>query len=618
MQGKKLRHLCVAALVTLAVISLSSSAHAYPNGISGVSGKSGSTCTMCHSTGSAVPTVIISGPTTVTSGSTNTYTLSNNGTPNSGLDVAATQGTFTAGSTTQVMNSEITHLAALTITPLSWTFSWTAPTVTSTTTVTMYGASISGGFGGSTGSTSLVITVNPPAVAPSISMQPANQTVTAGQTATFSVTAAGTAPLSYQWRKNGANISGASSSSYTTPATTTADSGSTFSVVVSNSAGSVTSNNATLTVNAAAVAPSIAMQPANQTVTAGQTATFSVTAAGTAPLSYQWRKNGANISGASSSSYTTPATTTADSGSTFSVVVSNSVGSVTSNNATLTVSAAPPPSSGATVLVSPSRLVFYAEGSTTPAPKTIVVSSNTGSALNFTAEVYGGSWLSVNPSAGTTRAKLTASAYATGLTAGTYSCVVKITANGITKRVAVVLVVAAGNDGAESSDSLVLPFTFDPGGQRMANAAWTDGSGVPFPSKTDPTNQGLVLAKSTSGPPTAIAGAAFKGAAGSQLTQLGFDLRSGSECSAHAPQFVVITADEVVHTANCADGNVQSLSVAGWKRVSFDPTNSKQLSPAVPTGTAVKTVALVMDQTVGTGIAVLDNINVNGTFIGKQ
>ena len=86
--------------------------------------------------------------------------------------------------------------------------------------------------------------------------------------------------------------------------------------------------------------PSIAMQPANQTVTVGQTATFSVTATGTAPLSYQWQKNGSNISGAASASYTTPATTAADNGSTFQVVVSNSAGNITSAAATLTVTAA--------------------------------------------------------------------------------------------------------------------------------------------------------------------------------------------------------------------------------------------------------------------------------------
>lgn len=178
-------------------------------------------------------------------------------------------------------------------------------------------------------------------VAPSIGLQPTSQTVTAGQTATFSVSAAGTAPFSYQWRKNSTNISGATNASYTTPATTSADNGEKFDVVVSNSAGSVTSAQASLTVSAATVAPSITTQPANQSVAAGQTATFSVGASGTAPLSYQWRKNSVNISGATSSSYTTPATTSSDNGEKFDVVVSNSVGNATSNQATLTVSAAP-------------------------------------------------------------------------------------------------------------------------------------------------------------------------------------------------------------------------------------------------------------------------------------
>src|SRR6202008_3245763 len=135
---------------------------------------------------------------------------------------------------------------------------------------------------------------------------------------TFAVVAGGTAPLSYQWQKNGAAIAGATLSSYTIPATATSDSGSAFTVVVTNSAGTVTSLAATLTVNPAPVAPTITTQPASQTVTAGQTATFAVVAAGTAPLSYQWRKNGVAIPGATSSSYTTLATTTSDSGSTFS------------------------------------------------------------------------------------------------------------------------------------------------------------------------------------------------------------------------------------------------------------------------------------------------------------
>src|ERR1700676_401087 len=194
---------------------------------------------------------------------------------------------------------------------------------------------------GTATSNAATLTVNAASVVPTITTQPVSQAVTAGQTATFSVVATGTTPLSYQWLKNGANIAGATSSSYTTPATTAADGGSTFNVVLSNTAGTATSNAATLTVKAAPVAPTITTQPANQTVTAGQTATFTVVASGTAPLSYQWQKNVANIAGATSSSYTTPATTSFDNGARFTVVVSNSTGSVTSSAATLTVNAAP-------------------------------------------------------------------------------------------------------------------------------------------------------------------------------------------------------------------------------------------------------------------------------------
>lgn len=174
-------------------------------------------------------------------------------------------------------------------------------------------------------------------VAPSLTVQPASVTVTGGQPATFSVSATGTAPISYQWRRNTANISGATAASYTIPATTTTDNGAKFDVIVTNNSGSITSSQATLTVNAATTAPAITTQPANQSVTAGQTATFSVVASGTAPLTYQWQKNGSAITGATAASYTTPVTTTADSGELFRVVVGNSAGNVTSNSATLTV-----------------------------------------------------------------------------------------------------------------------------------------------------------------------------------------------------------------------------------------------------------------------------------------
>ena len=86
-------------------------------------------------------------------------------------------------------------------------------------------------------------------VPPAITTHPANQIVAAGQTATFGVLATGTAPLTYQWQKNSVNITGAFGPMFTTPVNILSDSGSTYRVIVTNSAGSTTSNAATLTVN---------------------------------------------------------------------------------------------------------------------------------------------------------------------------------------------------------------------------------------------------------------------------------------------------------------------------------------------------------------------------------
>jgi hypothetical protein len=182
--------------------------------------------------------------------------------------------------------------------------------------------------------------------APHITAQPLSQTVTAGQSTSFSVSAMGNG-VTYQWQKNGGAISGASNSSYSTPATTVSDSGCQFTVTVSNNFGSVTSNPALLTVNAVMSAPVITIQPNSQAVTAPNSAVFSAAATGTAPMSYQWKRNGLSISGASGSTYMTPATSTSDNGAGFSVVISNAAGSATSAAATLSVAPAP------TIVLSP-------------------------------------------------------------------------------------------------------------------------------------------------------------------------------------------------------------------------------------------------------------------------
>ncbi len=166
---------------------------------------------------------------------------------------------------------------------------------------------------------------------PQIAQHPQTATACEGQSANFSLTATSDTPLSYQWRKDGTNISGATDPVYSIPVVALTDSGS-YDCVVTNSGGSVDSNDATLTVS---TAPAITSHPSNLTKCVGQSASLQVAAAGP-DLAYQWRKNGVNIPGAASDSFTVAAVTQADA-SNYVCLVSNGCGLATSYVAVLTV-----------------------------------------------------------------------------------------------------------------------------------------------------------------------------------------------------------------------------------------------------------------------------------------
>lgn len=189
----------------------------------------------------------------------------------------------------------------------------------------------------------------PPAVAaPKILTPPAKVTVTAGNTATFAVGAQGGAPLRYQWFRDGQPIEGAMASALTIASVRQGDAGA-YAVTVANEGGRARSDDVALTVLPAGgsgdpppppVAPAITTPPTGLAVSVGQGATLAVAASGSAPLAYQWRRNGVPITGATGPILAL-ASATADDAGQYSVVVSNAAGQATSADAGLVVT--PPP-----------------------------------------------------------------------------------------------------------------------------------------------------------------------------------------------------------------------------------------------------------------------------------
>jgi formylglycine-generating enzyme required for sulfatase activity len=182
-------------------------------------------------------------------------------------------------------------------------------------------------------SSTMAVTINR---APTITSQPASQTILSGGNATMTVIASGTAPLSYQWYRGNVGTTsapvGTNSSSFTTPNLTTTTR---YWVKISNNTGFAFSDLCTITIG---TSPAITTQPASQTINSGSTATMSVVASGTGPLNYQWYQGSLGTTttpvGTNSANFTTPTLTTNTS---YWVRVSNVISSIDSGLATITV-----------------------------------------------------------------------------------------------------------------------------------------------------------------------------------------------------------------------------------------------------------------------------------------
>ena len=171
---------------------------------------------------------------------------------------------------------------------------------------------------------------------PIIVVPPTNQIVRLGDTATFGIMAAGTAPLNYQWSFGGTNLLGAITNVLVITNAQSSDAGS-YAVLVSNAFGSTNSSNALLIVG---VPPGIILQPTNQTATVGESVTFAALASGTPPLSYQWSINGTNLVAATNTALVITNAQLTEAG-TYAVQVSNAFGSEGSSNAVLIVGEPP-------------------------------------------------------------------------------------------------------------------------------------------------------------------------------------------------------------------------------------------------------------------------------------
>ncbi|MBI4663788.1 MAG: immunoglobulin domain-containing protein [Verrucomicrobia bacterium] len=196
------------------------------------------------------------------------------------------------------------------------------------------------------------LSLSPP---PTITEPPRDQTVNAGGTAIFAVSAAGEGLLRYQWRFNGSDLPGATNANLIITGVQSAHVGN-YSVRVSNAAGSVTSSAARLSLAPQSVPPTIIRQPQNVTVSVGGRAVLSVQAAGTLPLRYQWRLNGQDLGGATNVLLVLTNAQVADSGR-YSVRVSNSAGAVNSSEAQVAVN---PPSAPPVISTQPQSRVVKA------------------------------------------------------------------------------------------------------------------------------------------------------------------------------------------------------------------------------------------------------------------
>jgi YD repeat-containing protein len=401
------------------------------------------------------------------------------------------------------------------------------------------------------------------AVAPTITTQPASLSVNLGSGATFTVTASGTATLTYQWYLNSAAINGATSSIYSISSAQTSNAGS-YTVKVTNTAGSVTSNAATLTV-VSAVAPTIATQPANLSVHAGSAAVFTVSAGGTAVLTYQWYLNGTAIGGATTASYSISSSQAANAGS-YTVKVTNSAGSVTSNAATLTV-------------ISPPTITTQPAGQSVNAGDSVTFTVAAGGTAPLTYQWY----LNGTAIGGAISSSYTL-VYAQSSNAGGYTVAVTNSAGSVTSNAATLTVNTGGATGAAT-------YTYDPAG-RLIQAVDAAGNIVAY---TYDSAGNRLSVSAVSAPPVIIS------------QPVGQTLNAGSTAVFTAVLSGASSYQWQFNGVNLADGTNGGVTIAGSSGPQLMVTNATAANAGNYTLVAINAVGAVSSSNVTLAVAAVSN-----------
>jgi hypothetical protein len=175
----------------------------------------------------------------------------------------------------------------------------------------------------------------------------------------------------------------------------------------------------------------------------------------------------------------------------------------------------------------------------------------------------------------------------------------------------VAVAVVCGTATAAAAKKLKLtPGVFDPDNSGIVTAAWQANAGL--------EGHGLFLQKDGPTATFAAAGGDISGVEGITLTELGFDYRNDSHCTGGAPRFNVDASDGFHFMGGCGNGT-QTVLNANWNRVRIDPYNPAQAFPVLTPGATINSITIILDEGTdsGPGFAYLDNIDVNGTLIGK-